>query len=183
MWLLMTLLGCGIVTEQECDECVEYARFADACHDFLKSEYDISLACSVDLEYEPDRFCTQSFVEENQNRDNLSSDEQRCIDAALNGERLGWYMYTLDDFNVIGSSTCESQWDYYSGCQSKKRAKKKAMNAAEQFEYYQSDECRRWFWDSKELWALETAVEKRDCEEFYTLLTQGLYYRSGMNPL
>ena len=161
MIVLYTFLfqSCGVITEQECDECVEDARFLSACRDYFSEEYGIIPDCYKDVELNPDNICTTEKIEEG-----------IC-------EYLGSYLY--DDEVIAQLSTnyenCKGFFDYYTSCKNLKSNRKSGLNASDQRAYYDGKEestgnyCRRWFWDDEEDWKGEKLIEKQACEEYADL--------------
>jgi hypothetical protein len=156
---LSLLLGCGVVTEQECDECFEDARFHQACDNYFAEQYSIAFDCYNGIELDSDCFCNGEDV-----------DNDACfIDGMF---QLGAYEYETPEcvieFDPL-ETQCDSLSDHYNSCTNWKNSKKEAFSKAEQKEYYSSDECRRWAWDDED-WSLEKAVETRDCEAFAQMI-------------
>ena len=151
--------GCGIVTEQECDECFEDARFHEACDNYFAEKYAISFDCYSGVDLQPDCFC--------------NSDDENNDACFVDGDfQLGAYEFGNPDCEVEldpEDYRCESFADNYDSCTNWKNTRKEALSRDEEKRYYSSEECRRWAWDDND-WSIEKAIESRDCEEFAELI-------------
>ena len=152
--------SCGIITEQECDECVEFARFANACYAYFQEERNIEFECYKGLDLDPDNICTQTKI-----------DAGEC-------QYLGSYFFDEEGYWELEENECNNIFDHYASCKNMKRTKKRAFSFVEQRKYYDGLEddngnyCRGWFWDDQDTtrWKLEKAAEKRECEEYFEIL-------------
>jgi len=156
--LILLLASCGFITEQNCDECWESARFANACSDYLEEEIGLAFDCYKSVDLDPDSVCTSEKFQ--------------------NGEcdGLGWYYFSDEDFEQLAANleneTCNSLIDWYASCKTYERNRKKGLNAIDQWEFYNGKineevgeyepACRTWIGDEKS--DVEKAIEKRDCE-------------------
>jgi len=157
---LTVVVACGWVTEQECDECVEDARYHAACHE------SVSGPCWKDVSLEP-CICTAEMVDLYPNRCetigdvmNIWQDDEdivQLLDEPVYSACYSSYEHMWDN---IDNGVCSSFFDYYSSCRSVKNARKASLNFRNEREYY--GECRRWFWDANS--ESEMNIENRVCQ-------------------
>ena len=160
--ILGLLISSCVITEQECDECIEFARFANTCDEYFQTEYNISFNCFTDIELNTDQVCTSEDVT-----------METC-------EEIGTYQFNDYELESALTTTCESFWDYYSSCRKLEKTRKKALNFEDQRALYDGEEnaqgnyCRRWMGDDEEDWELEELEEQRDCAAYAEYVFGGL---------
>ena len=150
--------------EQECNECIGYAGFYDACGLFLEEQYNVQLECFDSTKILKECFCTSDDIGNSESTICQTNDDIGAFKADL-------AVCSIDYSLLLSAEECEFVQALES-CRAMKKARKKALNFSDQREYYGSDSCRRWFWDDKEDWKAETAMEQQECEQYMNALLE-----------